>query len=122
MGLREMLQEQGYEVVGEAADGQVAIELARRLRPDVVVMDIMMPDLDGIAASRILSEERLAPVLLVTAYSDRELVERAKDAGVFSYVPKPFTEQQLVPQIELALARFAEFQQLVREVGDARLA
>ena len=122
MGLREMLREQGYHVVGEAADGEAAVELARQLQPDVVVMDIMMPRLDGIAASRILTEERLAPVLLVTAYNDRELVERAKDAGVFAYVAKPFTEAQLVPQIEVALSRFREFQTLVKEAGDARTA
>src|SRR3989442_965652 len=94
MGLREMLQDQGYIVVGEAADGQTAVELARELKPDLVVMDIMMPELDGIAASHILSAERLAPVLLVTAYSDHELIERAADAGVFAYVSKPFTELQ----------------------------
>ena len=122
MWLREMLQEQGYVVIGEAADGQAAVELARRLRPDIVVMDVMMPELDGISASRILTEERLAPVLLVTAYNDRDLVERAKDAGVFSYVAKPFTELQLVPQIELALSRFAEFQALIKEAGDAKAA
>src|SRR3954447_23310491 len=115
MGLREMLQDQGYSVVGEAADGQTAVELARTLKPDLVIMDIMMPGLDGINASEILSAERLAPVLLVTAYNDRELVERAKDAGVFAYVTKPFTEHQLVPQIELALARFREYQALYQE-------
>lgn len=122
MGLRELLEDQGYMVVGEAADGRTAVDLARQLKPDLVVMDIMMPELDGIAASRILCEERVAPVLLVTAYSDRELVERAREAGVFAYVAKPFTELQLVPQIELALARFAEFQALVKEAGDARAA
>jgi len=122
MGLREMLQEQGYVVVGEATDGRAAVDLARELRPDVVVMDIRMEPLDGISASRILTEERLAPVLLVTAYTDRELIEGAKDAGVFAYVAKPYTDVQLVPQIELALARFAEFQSLVKEAGDARLA
>jgi two-component system, response regulator PdtaR len=122
MGLREMLQDQGYTVVGEAADGQTAVDLARTLKPDLVIMDIMMPGLDGINASSILSAERLAPVLLVTAYNDRELVERAKDAGVFAYVTKPFTEQQLVPQIELALARFSEFQTLYQEAGDAKAA
>ncbi|MPZ13205.1 MAG: response regulator [Chloroflexi bacterium] len=122
MGLRELLLEQGYTVVGEASDGQTAVELARQLKPDLVIMDIMMPELDGIAASQVLSEERIAPVLLVTAYNDRELVERAKDAGVFAYVAKPFTEMQLVPQMELALARFAEFQHMVREAGDAKAA
>ena len=122
MGLREMLQDQGYVVVGEASDGRTAIDLARLLQPDLVIMDIMMPEMDGIAASQLLSAERIAPVLLVTAYNDRELVERAKDAGVFSYVTKPFTEQQLVPQMELALARFREFQTLVKEAGDARQA
>ncbi len=120
MGLREMLHDQGYVVVGEAADGHAAVELARQLRPELVIMDIMMPGLDGIAASQILTEERVAPVLLVTAYNDRELVERARDAGVFSYVAKPFTEVQLVPQIELALARFREFQGLINEASDAR--
>jgi response regulator NasT len=122
MGLREMLQEQGYEVIGEAADGQTAVDLAHELHPDIVVMDIKMPGLDGIAASRILTEERLAPVVLVTAFTDRDLIDSAKEAGVFSYVMKPFTEIQLVPQIELALARFAEFTALVKEVGDTRAA
>jgi two-component system, response regulator PdtaR len=123
MGLRELLQEQGYMVVGEATDGQMAVDLARQLRPDVVIMDIMMEPLDGIAASRILSEERLAPVLLVTAFTDHHLIEGAKSAGlVFAYVTKPVTDVQLVPQIELALARFQEFQLLVKEAGDARAA
>lgn len=122
MGLREMLLEQGYAVVGEATDGQMAIDVARETRPDVVVMDIRMPGVDGIAAAGILTAERIAPIILITAYYDRELVERARDAGVFSYVRKPFNETQLVPQIELALARFAEFQALVKEAGDARAA
>lgn len=120
MGLREMLQEQGYEVVGEATDGQTAIDLARRVRPDVVVMDIRMPGIDGISAASILTAERIAPIILITAYYDRELVDRSRDAGVFAYVRKPFNETQLIPQIELALARFAEFQALVKEAGDAR--
>jgi response regulator NasT len=122
MGLREMLQEQGYLVVGEATDGQMAVDVAREVRPDVVVMDIRMPGVDGIGAARILTEERIAPIILITAYYDRELVERARDAGVFSYVRKPFNETQLIPQIELALARFAEFRALVKEVGDAHKA
>ncbi len=122
MGLREMLQEQGYIVVGEASDGQTAIDVAREVRPDVVVMDIRMPGVDGIAAAEILTAERIAPIILITAYPDRELVERARDAGVFAYVRKPFNEAQLIPQIEIALARFAEFQALVQEAGDARVA
>jgi response regulator NasT len=122
MGLREMLEDQGYVVVAEAADGRAAVEVARELKPDIVIMDIMMPEMDGITASRILAEERLAPVLLVTAFNDRELVDRAKDAGVFAYVSKPFTEVQLVPQIEVALARFAEFQELVDQADSAKSA
>lgn len=122
MGLRGMLQDHGYTVVAEAMDGQTAVALARDLKPDLVIMDVRMPELDGIAASRLLTEERIAPVLLVTAYVDRDLIDQAKAAGVFAYVTKPFTEHQLVPQIELALARFAEFQALYKEVGDARLA
>lgn len=122
MGLRLLLEEQGYVVLGEATDGRAAVELARQLQPDLVIMDIMMPEVDGITASQILAEERLAPVLLVTAYTDRELLERARDAGVFAYVAKPFTEFQLVPQIEVALARFSEFRALVKESGDAKAA
>jgi response regulator NasT len=122
MGLREMLEEQGYLVVGEATDGQMAVDVARETRPDIVVMDIRMPGVDGIAAAGILTAERIAPIILITAYYDRELVEQARDAGVFSYVRKPFNESQLIPQIELALARFAEFQALVKEAGDAHAA
>lgn len=122
MGLREMLQQHGYVVVGEATDGQVAVDLARQLHPDIVVMDIRMEPVDGISASRILTEERIAPVLLITAYTNPELIEGAKDAGVFAYVAKPFTDVQLVPQIELALSRFAEFRSLLKEAGDARSA
>jgi response regulator NasT len=122
MGLRQMLQDQGYVVVGEAADGRTAVDLARQLKPDLVVMDIKMPELDGIEASRILSTERVAPVLLVTAFPDHDLADRASEAGVFAYVSKPYTEQQLFPQIKVALARFAEFMTLVKEAGDARTA
>ena len=122
MDLREMLENLGYLVVGEAADGQVAINLARELRPDLVVMDIKMPELDGIAAAKVLTEERIAPVLLVTAYSHRELVDDAKDAGVLAYVTKPYGEAQLVPAVEVALARFREFRALERELGDTKSA
>src|SRR4051812_6647864 len=97
MDLREMLANLGYLVVGEAGDGRSAVNSARELRPDLVVMDIKMPELDGIAAAKILTEEKVAPVLLLTAYSDREFVERSLDAGVMYYVVKPYREQDLVP-------------------------
>ncbi|HZT07843.1 MAG TPA: response regulator [Chloroflexota bacterium] len=121
-GLREMLEDQGYLVIGEASDGRSAVDIARDLRPDLVIMDIMMPELDGISASQLLAEEKIAPVLLVTAYNDRDLVGRATEAGVFAYVSKPFTEAQLIPQIEIALARFREFQDLVEQADDAKSA
>lgn len=120
LDLREMLTHLGYDVIGEAADGNSAMELARRLRPDLVVMDIKMPDLDGISAAEELTRERIAPVVLVTAYSDQGLVERAREAGVVGYVVKPFREAELMPVIELSRARFDEFRTLEREVGDLR--
>ncbi|HEY7065976.1 MAG TPA: response regulator [Chloroflexota bacterium] len=122
MDLREMLQNLGYQVIGEAADGRAAVNLARELRPDLVVMDIKMPEVDGIAAARVLTEEHISPVLLVTAYSDRDLVDGAKDAGVLAYVTKPFGEAQLVPAVEVALARFHELRTLEQELGDLRTA
>jgi len=118
MDLREMLSQLGYLVVGEAGDGRSAVNLSRELKPDVVIMDIKMPDLDGIEAARILTQERIAPVLLLTAYSDRELIDRARDSGVAGYLVKPFRESDLAPAIEIALARFAEFRELQKEVGD----
>ena len=118
MDLREMLSQLGYLVVGEAGDGRSAVNLSRELKPDVVIMDIKMPDLDGIEAARILTQERIAPVLLLTAYSDRELIDRAREAGVAGYLVKPFRESDLAPAIEIALARFAEFRELQKEVGD----
>lgn len=120
MDLREMLTNLGYLVVGEVADGTSAINLARELRPDIVIMDIRMPDLDGIDAARILTQERIAPVLLLTAYSQSELVERAKEAGVVGYIVKPVRESDLSPAIEVALARFNELRALEREVGDLK--
>jgi AmiR/NasT family two-component response regulator len=122
MDLREMLTQLGYLVVGEAGDGTSAVNLARELKPDVVIMDIKMPDLDGIEAARILTEERIAPVLLLTAYSQRELIDRAREAGVAGYLVKPFRESDLAPAIEVAVARFAEFRELEKEVGDLQLA
>jgi response regulator NasT len=120
MDLREMLTNLGYLVVGEVADGTSAINLARELRPDIVIMDIKMPDLDGIDAARVLTEERIAPVVLLTAYSQSELIERAKEAGVVGYIVKPIRESDLAPAIEVALARFSELRALEREVGDLK--
>ena len=118
MDLREMLTNLGYLVVGEAGDGRSAVNQARELRPDVVIMDIKMPDMDGIEAAGILTQERIAPVVLLTAFSQRDLVERAKEAGVVGYLVKPFRESDLGPAIEVALARFAEFRSLEKEVAN----
>ena len=117
LDLREMLSHLGYEVIAEAGDGRSAVDLARKLRPDLLVMDIKMPDLDGISAAEELTRERIAPVVLLTAYSDQGLVERAREAGVVGYVVKPFREAELMPVIELSRARFEEFTELEREVG-----
>jgi response regulator NasT len=118
MDLREMLTSMGYQVVGEAGDGQSAIALARQTKPDVVIMDIRMPDLDGIEAARILTREKIAPVLLLTAYSQQELLDGAKDAGVVGYLVKPFREPDLKPAIEIALQRYREFRALESEVSN----
>jgi AmiR/NasT family two-component response regulator len=120
MDLREMLAGLDYSVVGEAADGLSAVNQARELRPDLVIMDIKMPELDGIEAARTLTAEDIAPVLLLTAYSEPELVQRATQAGVIGYLVKPFREAQLSPAIEVTLGRFREFQQLRKELGDVR--
>jgi two-component system, response regulator PdtaR len=118
--LRETLESLGYEVVGEAADGKHAVDLARSLRPDIVIMDIKMPEMDGIAALRILTEENIAPVLLLTAYGEGELVQQASDAGAVAYLVKPFRQSDLQPQIEVALARFGELRTLRAELDDVR--
>jgi response regulator NasT len=120
MDLREMLTNLGYLVIGEVGDGRSAVNLARELRPDIVVMDIKFEgeEFDGIDAARMLTEERIAPVLLLTAYSQRELVVRAREAGVVGYLVKPFREADLIPAIEVALARFDEFQAVEKQVGD----
>jgi len=118
MNLKETLVGLGYLVVGEAGDGVTAINLARSLQPDLVVMDIKMPKLDGIQAAEVLTQERISPVLLLTAYSDRELVDRAREAGVVAYLIKPFREADLLPAIEVAIARFQELRALDKQLGD----
>ena len=120
MNLKETLVDLGYLVVGEAGDGVSVINLARELRPDLVIMDIRMPKLDGIQAAKVLTEEKIAPVLLLTAYSDRELVDRAREAGVVNYVVKPFHEGELLPAIEIALARYNEFREMDKQINDLK--
>jgi len=118
MDLAEMLTEEGYQVVGQAGDGEAAVRLAEELRPDLVILDVKMPVLDGIAAAETIARQRIAPVVMLTAFSQRELVERARDAGAMAYLVKPFTQSDLVPAIEMALSRFAELAMLEAEVAD----
>jgi response regulator NasT len=118
LDLKEMLEEEGYLVVGEAADGETAVELVERLHPDLAVLDVRMPVLDGISAAERIAGRRLAAVVMVTAYSQRDQVERAREAGAMAYVVKPFTAADLVPAVEIARSRFAEVTQLEREVAD----
>lgn len=117
MDLAEMLDDEGFEVVGQAGDGQRAIELAEELRPDLVVLDVKMPVLDGIAAAERIAAQRIAPVVILTAFSQRELVERARDAGAMAYLVKPFSATDLVPAIEMAVSRYAELTAVEREVA-----
>jgi len=118
LDLKELLQEEGYDVVGETGRGDEAIELVRRLRPELVILDIKMPGLDGLSAARQIAGERLSAVLMVTAFSQRELVEQARDAGALAYLVKPFQKSDLIPAIEVAIGRFAELTSLEREVED----
>src|ERR687898_3482468 len=113
-----MLEEEGYSVVAEVGDGQQAVDRATELRPDLVILDIQMPVLDGLSAAEQIASARIAPVIVLTAFSQRELVERARDAGAMAYLVKPFTKNDLVPAIEMALSRFAELGQLESEVAD----
>jgi response regulator NasT len=117
MDLAEMLAEEGYDVVGQAGDGEEAIRLATEHRPDLVILDVKMPKLDGLSAAEKIAGERIAPVLMLTAFSQRELVERARDAGAMAYLVKPFQKSDLVPAIEIALSRYQEIAVLESEVA-----
>ena len=118
LDLKETLDELGYEVIGEAGDGERAVALAEELRPDLVILDVKMPVLDGISAAERIVATRVAPVVMLTAFSQRELVDRARDAGAMAYLVKPFTRSDLVPAIEIALSRFTELGALAQEVAD----
>jgi response regulator NasT len=120
LDLKEMLEEEGFTVVGEAADGETAVRLAEQHRPDVVVLDVKMPRLDGISAAERITAARIAPVVLLTAFSQQELVARARDAGVMAYVVKPFAKADIMPAIEIAASRYDQATGLEREVADLR--
>ncbi|MDX3074340.1 ANTAR domain-containing response regulator [Streptomyces sp. NPDC088354] len=121
LDLKEMLEEEGYSVVGEAGDGETAVKLAEELRPDLVILDVKMPVLDGISAAERIAKNKIAPVLMLTAFSQRELVERARDAGAMAYLVKPFSKSDVVPAIEMAVSRFTELRALEAEVADLSL-
>ena len=118
LDLAEMLADEGYDVVGQAGDGEEAVRLVEELRPDLVVLDVKMPKLDGISAAERIAGQRIAPVVILTAFSQRELVERARDAGAMAYLVKPFSPSDLVPAVEMAVSRFAELAALEAEVTD----
>lgn len=118
LDLKNMLESLGYEVIAEAGDGVSAVEAARTLKPDVAILDIKMPGMDGIDAANLLNSEKIAPVVLLTAFSDLDLINRAKEAGVFAYLVKPFRESDLRPAIEIAISRYKEFLALEEEVTD----
>lgn len=118
LDLAEMLDEEGYDVVGQAEDGQKAVDLALEHWPDLVILDVKMPRLDGISAAEQIAGQRIAPVVILTAFSQRDLVERARDAGAMAYLVKPFDQTDLVPAIEMAVSRFAELRQVEAEVED----
>ena len=115
LDLAETLAEEGYEVVGEASRGDEAVELVRSLAPDVAILDIKMPGLDGLSAARAIAADRLTAVVILTAFSQRDLVEQARDAGALAYLVKPFQRSELVPAIELAMARFTELRDLAEQ-------
>ena len=118
LDLAEMLTEAGHEVVGQANNGEKAVELATTLRPDIVIMDVKMPVMDGITAAQAIGKERICPVVMLTAFSQKELVERARDAGVMAYIVKPFTPKDVLPAIDIARSRWAEIEALEAEISD----
>jgi AmiR/NasT family two-component response regulator len=118
LDLAEMLGEAGYDVVGQAGDGEQAVKLALELKPDIVIMDVKMPVMDGITAAEQIGKERVCPVVMLTAFSQTELVERARDAGVMAYIVKPFTAGDVTPALDIALSRWAELKTLEAEVAD----
>jgi response regulator NasT len=118
LDLAEMLGEEGYDVVGQAGDGQEAVDLAESLKPDLVILDVKMPRRDGIDAAAEIAQKRIAPIVILTAFSQRELVERARDAGAMAYLVKPFSISDLIPAIELAVSRFGEIAALESEVAN----
>lgn len=118
LDLVELLTDEGFEVIGQAADGEEAVKLARELEPDLIIMDVKMPKLDGITAAETIAEERIAPIVMLTAFSQRDLVERARDAGAMAYVVKPFDASDVVPAIEIAMGRFAEIKAVEEELAN----
>jgi len=120
MDLKEMLEEAGHTIVAEASNGAKAVDLVRVHKPDLVIMDIQMPEMDGITAAKIISVEKISPVLLLTAYSQKDIVEKAKDSGVLAYLVKPVKEANLFPAMEIAVARFQEFAELERELDNMK--
>ena len=118
LDLAEMLGEAGYDVVGQVGNGELAVEFAKEHKPDLVIMDVKMPVLDGLSAAEQIGAERICPVVMLTAFSQTELVERARDAGVMAYIVKPFTAADVKPTIEIALSRWAELKELEAEVAD----
>ena len=118
LDLKEMLEEEGFEVAGEAGDGETAVRLAHELKPDLVILDVKMPVLDGLSAAEQIVAARLAPVIILTAFSQRDLIERAREAGAMAYLVKPFQKKDLIPTIEMAVSRFQEIVALEGEVSD----
>ncbi|MHB1190942.1 MAG: ANTAR domain-containing response regulator, partial [Armatimonadota bacterium] len=118
LDLKNILENMGHKVVAEAGDGKTAVELAKRSEIDLAILDIKMPEMDGLDAAKAITDEKLCPVLLLTAYSQQDLIQRAREAGVFGYLVKPFKETDLLPAIEIAISRYREMQALEKEVGN----